>query len=62
MGNLLFGFEHSSGGHFAACEKPDELVEDLRNMFGRKKKGKGKGEVKGPAFGVVSGRNGSQPV
>ncbi|THU92129.1 alpha/beta-hydrolase [Dendrothele bispora CBS 962.96] len=59
-GNLVFESEHSSGGHFAAYEKPNELVEDLRNMFGRKKKGKG--EVKGPAFGVVSGRNGFQPA
>ncbi|THU92126.1 alpha/beta-hydrolase [Dendrothele bispora CBS 962.96] len=56
-GNLVFESEHSSGGHFAAYEKPNELVEDLRNMFGRKK-----GEAKGPAFGVVDGRNGFQPV
>ncbi|KAF5372858.1 hypothetical protein D9758_001447 [Tetrapyrgos nigripes] len=56
VGNLVFESVHSSGGHFAAHEKPDELVEDLRNMFGR---GKGK---PGPAYGVVSGRNGFQPA
>ncbi|KAF5373139.1 hypothetical protein D9758_001462 [Tetrapyrgos nigripes] len=58
VGNLVFESEHDSGGHFAAHEKPDELVDDLRNMFGRKKWGKGK---HGPAFGVVSGSNGFQP-
>ncbi|KAF5372985.1 hypothetical protein D9758_001448 [Tetrapyrgos nigripes] len=56
VGNLVFESEHSSGGHFAAYEKPNEIVDDLRNMFGRKK---GKN---GPAFGVVSGRNGFQPA
>ena len=55
VGNVVFGSEYSGGGHFAAHEKPSELVDDLRNMFGRKK------GVKGPAFGVVSGRDGFQP-
>ncbi|KAJ3531862.1 hypothetical protein NMY22_g7980 [Coprinellus aureogranulatus] len=46
--NLVFESEHTSGGHFAAHEKPDLLVGDLRKMFGRG----------GPAFGVVSGKTG----
>lgn len=48
MGNLVFTNEHSSGGHFAAFEKPLELAGDLRKMFGRG----------GPAFAVVPGRTG----
>jgi len=48
LGNIVFEGEHDSGGHFAAYEKPEELVDDLRKMFGRD----------GPAFGVVSGQPG----
>ncbi|KAK0435513.1 alpha/beta-hydrolase [Armillaria borealis] len=47
-GNAVFESEHSSGGHFAAHEKPQELVDDLRKMFGKG----------GPAFGVVPGKTG----
>jgi hypothetical protein len=39
---------HESGGHFAAYEKPEELVDDVRTMFGRG----------GPAFDVVKGKSG----
>jgi len=46
--NLVFEAEHDSGGHFAAHEKPEELVGDLRKMFGKG----------GPAFGVVPGKVG----
>ncbi|KAF8890005.1 Alpha/Beta hydrolase protein [Gymnopilus junonius] len=46
--NVVFEKEHESGGHFAAFEEPKELVDDLRNMFGRN----------GPAFGVVQQMNG----
>ncbi|KAK7045806.1 hypothetical protein VNI00_007209 [Paramarasmius palmivorus] len=46
--NIVFQSHHKSGGHFAAHEKPNELVEDLRNMFGKG----------GPAFGVVPGKDG----
>ncbi|KAF5361233.1 hypothetical protein D9757_013228 [Collybiopsis confluens] len=46
--NLVFESEHKSGGHFAAHEKPELLVGDLREMFGRG----------GVSFGVVSGKNG----
>ncbi|GLB38196.1 putative alpha beta-hydrolase [Lyophyllum shimeji] len=46
--NLVFSGEHESGGHFAAHEKPEELVGDLRKMFGKG----------GGAFGVVKGKNG----
>ena len=41
-------FEHDSGGHFAAHEKPNELADDLRKMFGKG----------GSAYGVVSGKDG----
>ncbi|KAF8957261.1 alpha beta-hydrolase [Flammula alnicola] len=46
--NLVFESEHKSGGHFAAHEKPKELVADVRKMFGKG----------GPAFGVVPGKTG----
>ncbi|KAF8890004.1 Alpha/Beta hydrolase protein [Gymnopilus junonius] len=45
---VVFESEHESGGHFAAHEKPQELVGDLRKMFGKA----------GPAFGVVPGKTG----
>ena len=47
-GNVVFTSEHTSGGHFAAFEKPDELVGDVRKMFGNG----------GRAFGVVPGKTG----
>ena len=40
--------EHDKGGHFAAHEVPETIVDDLRRMF----------EIGGPAFGVVSGKTG----
>ncbi|KAH7913935.1 Alpha/Beta hydrolase protein [Hygrophoropsis aurantiaca] len=46
--NVVFESKHKSGGHFAAHEKPDELVGDLRKMFGKG----------GKAFGVVPGKTG----
>jgi len=33
MGPVVFEREHENGGHFAAWEQPDALVEDLRSMF-----------------------------
>jgi hypothetical protein len=48
MGNIVFDGEHESGGHFAAYERPQDLADDLRKMFGKG----------GPAFGVVSGKSG----
>lgn len=48
VGNVIFSSEHSGGGHFAAHEKPQELVDDLRKMFGKG----------GPAFAVVPGKTG----
>ncbi|PBK90355.1 alpha/beta-hydrolase [Armillaria gallica] len=47
-GNVVFESEHTSGGHFAAHERPQELAEDVRKMFGKG----------GPAFGVVPGKTG----
>lgn len=46
--NIVFYNVHSSGGHFAAYEKPVELSEDLQAMFGKK----------GPAFQAVEGSSG----
>ncbi|KAI3618595.1 epoxide hydrolase [Moniliophthora roreri] len=46
--NLIFESYHQSGGHFAAHEKPGELIDDLRRMFGKG----------GPAYGVVPGKDG----
>ncbi|KAJ8073602.1 hypothetical protein PM082_011880 [Marasmius tenuissimus] len=39
---------HERGGHFAAHEKPVELVNDLRKMFAKES----------PAYGVVPGKSG----
>ncbi|KAG6855801.1 hypothetical protein H0H87_010754 [Tephrocybe sp. NHM501043] len=46
--NLVFEAEHDEGGHFAAHEKPELLVGDLRKMFGKE----------GRAFGVVKDKDG----
>ncbi|THG92757.1 hypothetical protein EW026_g8256 [Hermanssonia centrifuga] len=48
MGNVVFESEHNKGGHFAAYEQPQALVDDLRAMFGKG----------GKAFGVVKGKDG----
>ena len=48
MGPVVFESEHESGGHFAAWERPDAIVGDLRKMFGRK----------GGAYKAVDGRDG----
>ncbi|KAJ9656381.1 hypothetical protein H2198_004959 [Neophaeococcomyces mojaviensis] len=49
LGPLVFWSVHETGGHYAAWEKPDELVQDLRRMFGRD----------GPCAGCCGGsRNG----
>ena len=47
-GRVVFESEHKVGGHFAAYEQPEALVDDLRNMFGRT----------GPAAGVIPGCTG----
>ncbi|KAL9087601.1 MAG: hypothetical protein Q9159_003551 [Coniocarpon cinnabarinum] len=47
LGPLVFQSSHERGGHFAAYECPDLLVDDLRAMFGKQ----------GGAFGVVEGKN-----
>lgn len=48
MGNIVFEAEHDSGGHFAAHEQPQQVVADLRAMFGKG----------GPTFGFVPDRVG----
>ncbi|OAA73812.1 Epoxide hydrolase [Cordyceps fumosorosea ARSEF 2679] len=35
LGPIVFEKRHKDGGHFAAFERPEELAEDLRTMFGR---------------------------
>ena len=35
VGNCVFEKEHESGGHFAAWERPEDIVSDVREMFGR---------------------------
>jgi hypothetical protein len=47
-GNVVFESEWKSGGHFAAYEKPEELVADVRKMFGKG----------GKTYGVVPGKDG----
>lgn len=48
MGPVVFESEYEKGGHFAAWERPDAILKDLRSMFGKD----------GGAYGVVPGRNG----
>ena len=48
LGHVVFEGEHNEGGHFAAVERPETLASDVRKMF----------ERGGPAFGVVSGKDG----
>ena len=45
---MVFESEHEHGGHFAAYERPEDLVGDLRKMF----------RMGGPSFGVVPGKTG----
>ncbi|KIX04125.1 uncharacterized protein Z518_07678 [Rhinocladiella mackenziei CBS 650.93] len=48
QGDVVFERSHDSGGHFFAWEKPELLIKDVRDMFGRK----------GGAAGVVKGKTG----
>jgi hypothetical protein len=48
MGNIVHESESDRGGHFAAWEKPDFIVGDLRQMFGKG----------GGAYAVVKGKEG----
>ncbi|MCJ1397020.1 hypothetical protein MMC11_000212 [Xylographa trunciseda] len=48
LGPLVFESEYTKGGHFAAWERPDAIVHDLRTMFGKE----------GGAYGVVKGKTG----
>ncbi|KAJ7776756.1 Alpha/Beta hydrolase protein [Mycena maculata] len=48
LGKVVFEAQHDRGGHFAAHEEPELLVDDVRKMFGKG----------GPAFGVVPGKTG----
>ena len=48
LGPLVFEGSHERGGHFAAWECPDDIVGDLRKMFGKG----------GGAYGAVEGKGG----
>lgn len=48
MGPVVYESENESGGHFAAWEKPEAIVNDLHKMFGKG----------GGAYGVVKGKVG----
>ncbi|KAH8673754.1 Alpha/Beta hydrolase protein [Xylariales sp. PMI_506] len=48
LGEVVFEKDHASGGHFAAYERPAEIVSDVREMFGKG----------GGAFKVVKGSTG----
>lgn len=48
LGEVAFQAKHAKGGRFAAWECPQELVADLRSMFGKD----------GGAYGCVAGNNG----
>ena len=48
MGNVVFEADHDKGGHFAAYEVPEALVDNLRRMFGKG----------GAAYGVVDRSDG----
>jgi hypothetical protein len=48
LGPLVLASEYDQGGHFAAWERPDAIVKDLKEMFGRQ----------GGAYAVVHGRTG----
>jgi hypothetical protein len=48
LGPVVFQKEHTKGGHFAAWERPQDLVDDVRTMFGKK----------GGAYNVIKGKKG----
>lgn len=48
LNNVVFESHHKTGGHFAATERQEELVQDLRKMFAKAS----------PAFAIVPGRTG----
>jgi len=48
MGKVVFVGESDKGGHFATWERPQDIADDLKQMFGKK----------GGAFGVVKGKDG----
>lgn len=48
LGPVVFESQHPDGGHFAAHERPEALVDDLNKMFGKG----------GGAYGVIKGREG----
>jgi hypothetical protein len=35
VGNIVYEKNHPDGGHFAAWERPEAIIGDLREMFGK---------------------------
>jgi hypothetical protein len=52
LGPVVFESESPTGGHFAAWERPEVIVRDLKEMFGKE----------GGAYALVKGKNGFQAV
>ncbi|KAJ6169152.1 hypothetical protein N7497_001995 [Penicillium chrysogenum] len=48
LGPVVQQKEYSRGGHFAAWEVPDSIIQDLRAMFSKN----------GPCYGIISGKDG----
>ena len=48
LGPVVFESVYEDGGHFAAYERPDAIINDLRAMFGKD----------GGAYGSVTGKHG----
>ena len=48
LGPVVFESQHPDGGHFAAHERPEALMDDLNKMFGKG----------GGAYGVIKGKEG----
>lgn len=48
LGPVVYESEYTKGGHFAAWESPEDIVRDLRAMFGKG----------GPVSGCVGGKDG----
>lgn len=48
IGPLVYESNHDSGGHFAAWERPEVIIDDLRNMI----------QKSGPCYRFVPGKDG----
>jgi hypothetical protein len=48
VGPVVHESDNDKGGHFAAYERPDVIVDDLQKMYGKG----------GPCYGIVPGKSG----